>query len=446
MTSACGPNALAAHPSYPPGMSLLALKAALDQAGEASCCHGTYALTERLAIALPDGDLGAADDASFVDWLRAHAEPAPFGVRKQTKVDKNVRDAQRLVARSKVKIGGFEPAKILDEVERALSPTRKLDARLTDVILYPEGGKFSRHKDTPRTSDLVGTLVVEIPHAHEGGAFVVDDNEQEVTFDWGTPHVGSIRWVALFSDVDHEVKPVTRGTRITLVYALVRTDTPRTDPDSQKRLEVIRAAAANVSNVPWPVMIACTRQVIIEENAWPDVSALKGLDRDIAEVFGEAGFDVAVRACMFASQTSAESGMPDMGDVYQMMRLKKPITKKAIARFDDILTFSETLSSDEGDFEGDEIENMSLARFIDDEIGMDHWIFRARAEATMIHEASMFSDDGYFGNEAYEAFIYTLAALEISPKTSKGPRPRPAVVDEHEDEDNEDEDDENDEE
>jgi hypothetical protein len=42
----------------------------------------------------------------------------------------------------------------------------------------------------------------------------------------------------------------------------------------------------------------------------------------------------------------------------------------------------------------------------------------------MIHVASMFSDDGYFGNEAYEAVLYTLAALEILPKTSRKKPPR----------------------
>ena len=425
-------------------MSLGALKLALDKAGEASYCEGTYELTERLAIALPDGDLGAIDDPTFVDWLLEHAEPAPFGNNKQTKVDKKVRNAQRLVARGKVKVGGFEPAKIMDEVENALSPTRKLTARLTDVIIYPEGGKFSRHKDTPRTQDLVGTLIVELPYAHEGGEFVVDDGDKVHLVDWsGKANKNRVRWVALFSDVDHEVKPVTKGSRITLVYSLIRTDVPRGDAVSKARREILRTVADNMGDVRWPVMIACSRQIIIEDNAWPEVSALKGMDRDIAEVFVEAGYDVTVRACMFASQINAHGGMPDMGDVYQMMRLKKPITKKAIQKFDDILTFAETLTSDEGEFEEDEVENMSLAKFIDDEIGMDHWVFRARAEATMIHAASMFSDDGYFGNEAYEAFLYTLAALEISHKTS---RKKPARVVVEDDEDDEDEDDDDDDE
>jgi len=427
-------------------MSLLALKAALDKASEASCCSGTYELTERLAIALPHGDLGAADDPKFVDWLLQHAEPAPFGAKKQTKVDKKVRNAQRLEDRGKVRVGGFEPHTILDEVESALSPTRKLEARLTDVIIYPEDGKFSRHKDTPGTQDLVGTLVVEIPHAHEGGAFVVDDGETVREFDWSGPaNPKALRWVALFSDVDHEVRPVTKGTRITLVYALIRTDTPRLDPEAKARRDLIGKAARELRGARWPVMVACARQVIIEENAWPEVSALKGMDRDIAEAFIEAGFDVTVRACLFASQANVDGGLPNMDDVYQMMRLKKPITKKAIAKLDDIMTFAETVTGDDGNFEEEDINRMSLARFIDDEINTDQWVFRSRAEATMIHAASMFSDDGYFGNEAYEAFIYTLAALEISMKTKNGSPARRAPIVEDEDEDDEDDEDEDDE-
>src|SRR3569623_3003244 len=107
-------------------MRLTALKAALDSASEASWCEGTYQLAERLAIALPGGDLGAVDDPGFVDWLLAHSEVAPFGSAKQPKLDKTVRHALRLVARGKAKIGGFAPKAILDQLENALSPPHRL--------------------------------------------------------------------------------------------------------------------------------------------------------------------------------------------------------------------------------------------------------------------------------------------------------------------------------
>ena len=52
----------------------------------------------------------------------------------------------------------------------------------------------------------------------------------------------------------------------------------------------------------------------------------------------------------------------------------------------------------------------------------------------------MFSIDGWLGNEASEAFLYTLAALEISPKTRK----QPATHVTHDDDDGDDGDDDDD--
>ncbi len=415
-------------------MSLAALKLALDRAGEAAYCEGIYRPTERLAIALPDGDLAAVDDPNFVDWLLAHAESAPFGAGKTTRINKKVRHALRLVARGAVKIGGFDPARLMDQISAALSPTRELVAKLTDVIVYPEGGKFLRHKDTPRSAELVGTLVVELPIAHTGGAFhVVEGGTPQV------PHRGAqdpttLRWVALFSDVDHEIKRVTSGTRVTLVYSLERTDILRSDSESMKRRSALREAAVGLAPVRWPVMIACTRQVITRETAWPEVDDLRGLDRDIAEAFIEAGFDVTVRACLFTSERPEDGrAFPDITNVSEVMRLRLPMTQKVIGKLGDVLTYAEEASDDSGEA----YVNASLARYIDDPIDIDQWVIRARAEATMIHEASMFSIDGWLGNEASEAFLYTLAALEISPKTRK----QPATHVTHDDDDGDDGDD-----
>jgi hypothetical protein len=147
-------------------MSIDALKKALEALPDPSHVAGTTKLQERFAIALPDGDVGALDDKMFVDWLVEHAEDAPFGHGGETKRDKKVRNAKRLVARGKADIAGFDPALVLPEIEAALSPRFHLDAALEDVIVYPVGGQFARHKDTPKPADLVGTLVVGLPIAH----------------------------------------------------------------------------------------------------------------------------------------------------------------------------------------------------------------------------------------------------------------------------------------
>src|SRR5687767_11336875 len=112
-------------------MTLAALAKTLDTIDEQTSCEGTLRLSERVALALPDGDVGAVDDASFVKWLTEHGEVAPFGAAKQTKVDKKVRHAMRLKARGKVDVAGFDPEDILGEIETALSPRTHLAATLT---------------------------------------------------------------------------------------------------------------------------------------------------------------------------------------------------------------------------------------------------------------------------------------------------------------------------
>lgn len=395
-------------------MSLDQLRAVLDRIEEASCCSGTHVASERIAIALPDGDVGAVDDPKFVDWLRAHSEPAPYGEGTITKVDAKVRAAQRLIARDKVTVHGFEPAALLDTIEATLSPGVHLDAHLTDVLTYEKGGKFLRHKDTPRSEDLIGTLVVGLPIEHGGGAFVVDDGRGAQTFDWsGKAKPNTVHWVALFSDVDHEILPITKGARVTLVYALHRTDRPRGDAAWSRRQEAIVKACRSLSVRAWPLMIACGRRVIAEPGAEQPqgLDTLRGADRDIAEALVAAGYRVAVRACIAPVPNYDDPPRPDPGafptgtEMFAITRLKAVPSPEAI---------------EDTDYEGGgaEMEELML-----DAIGLDQWLIRKHAAATLAQEHGMWSETGYFGNEGYDALLYTLAALEVTKGKSGSKKP-----------------------
>ena len=131
-------------------MSIDDLRSALLALDEPAFCEGSVQLSERLAIVLPDGDLATADWPRFVEWLVEHGEPAPFGQDGETRLDPAVRSAIRLAARGAARVGGFDPACVLGAIEDALSPRTHLVATLTDVLVYPPGGHFARHKDTPR--------------------------------------------------------------------------------------------------------------------------------------------------------------------------------------------------------------------------------------------------------------------------------------------------------
>jgi hypothetical protein len=71
---------------------------------------------------------------------------------------------------------------------------------------------------------MFGSLVVALPTPHEGGALVLRHQGQEWTFDsaamLSVALPCSIAYVTFFSDVEHEVLPVTSGHRVTLTYNL----------------------------------------------------------------------------------------------------------------------------------------------------------------------------------------------------------------------------------
>ncbi len=396
-------------------MSLETLKAVLEELPDPSYVEGVAKLSERFAIALPDGDVAALDDKVFLDWLIEHAEVAPFGDKGETKLDRSVRNAKRLVARGQASVTGFEPAAVLPAIEAALSPRFHLDARLEDIIVYQKGGKFARHKDTPRTAELVGTLVVGLPFAHEGGTFTITDGGKRHVVDWsGQPDRNTVRWVALFSDVDHAIEEVTSGARITLVYSLSRSPRTRTDAASAGKLAKLRAAVSGME-IDNQLMIACTRQIVTDGTQPQSIDTLRGTDREIADTFIEAGFNVAVRACIVGGRDEGgEPGFPDLEDAYGVTRLSKAIPNDVIAKMDDIVSFSDEIDLEEYGEEGEESEaGVALGSYVLDYVDMDRWVIRERAHASVIYEG-MYSESGYFGNEATFGHIYTLAALEVS--------------------------------
>jgi hypothetical protein len=398
-------------------VSVEELTAALNALDEPTSCEGTHPLAEPLALMLPDGDVAALADPRFVDWLLAHAELAPFGEGFVTRVDPGVRNVQRVTGRHEITVAGFDPAAILPAIEAALSSSVHLSARLTDVLVYSAGGKFVRHRDTPYTRDLVGTLVVGLPIAHTGGAFVVDDGTEKRSYDWGAPITNTVRWAALFSDVDHEVCEVTTGARVTLVYALDSTYVPRPSPPYTSKIRTVRAAIDNLDLAGHPLMIACARHVITGKTP-PTVGSLRGIDREVAQQFADAGYQVTVRACL-AATSSEDSERPRFapdgwGEQTAFARLRDGmVTPELRASLGPVHAFvpQNECSGDDGGGWVD-AEPVSLAPHLMPELNQQ-WVIRSKAAATLLHETA-FDEYGFFGNGGFEAYLYTLAALEVS--------------------------------
>ena len=162
-------------------------------------------------------------------------------------------------------------------------------------------------------------------------------------------------------------------------------------------------------------MIACTRQIVTDGKQPQAIDTLRGTDREIAEAFLEAGFEVAVRACIVGDgDEGGERTFPDPTQLYGVTRLSKAIPNSVIAEMDDIVSFTDEVDLEE--YAEDDQETppgIALGGYVLDHVEMDRWVIRTRAHASVIYEG-MYSETGYFGNEASMGHIYTLAALEVS--------------------------------
>ncbi|WP_437649321.1 2OG-Fe(II) oxygenase [Sorangium sp. So ce362] len=158
--------------------------------------------------------------------LCAVADPAPYGRRDRTVHDVRVRDTWE-IDRRRISIDTrrwrrtLEPRLAILRQRLGLPEEGKLEAALDKMLVYGPGQFFAPHQDSERDDDMVGSLVVELPSRHEGGAIVVQHHRETKVFPSATRGPKDLSLIAFYADCHHEVKPVDAGYRITLTYHLL---------------------------------------------------------------------------------------------------------------------------------------------------------------------------------------------------------------------------------
>lgn len=417
--------------------SLAELQAAVEALDAEFVCGGTWRGRQPLALVLPSGERIAMEKRGgpqrFVDALLKHSEPAPFGDGRRNRTDPDVRRAMRVLGRDAIVVEGFDPVTsgVLAIVERELSPYGSLTASLTDVVIYPEGGHFVAHKDTPRSDRMLGTLVVGLPIPHEGGALELRRGEFEVALDWAnaSPDPLTVSWGAFYGDVDHRVLPVTSGARVTLTYQVNvagERSTPTDTPDAASRREALgRALEQALASKGDRLFIPCAHMVIAgkrEKAGEPiPITSLRGRDRHLAALLLDLDLElqIAVRPCL-AIANDDEFHSQDA----ERMTLDRRIPPKS----KEVLGGWVIL---EGDASFDELEApdvFSLARFGPESIAEGDYVTRDAVHAEFLAHTAGYSSTGYFGNESSEAYFYAFAAIEVStPGAPEEPLAPPAA-------------------
>ena len=203
-----------------------------DLAESLSCrftCGGELTSTDKIQLVYENttGELNkvvfpGASDVDIQQLLDA-CSVASFGRNDQLVTDINYRNSLKL-----------DPDNFMTSFQVANTPiqfaamtmmpnVRSIQAEVYKLNIYSSGGFFKAHVDTLRSEQMFGSLVVCLPTQFSGGELVIRHHGRTVKFDWSSPPDNprkTASWAVFFSDVEHEVLPVTEGHRITLTYNL----------------------------------------------------------------------------------------------------------------------------------------------------------------------------------------------------------------------------------
>jgi len=155
--------------------------------------------------------------------LLAKAQPARYGRRDQTMLDRRVRDAGEIPA-SQVKLDRrrwrrtLQPMLAALGADLGLAPGQRLAAKLHNLLIYGPGQFFKQHQDSERADGMVGTLVVTLPSTFTGGAIVVEHVGEVVSY---RANKQPLSFIAFYADCRHEIRPVKTGYRVVLTYDLM---------------------------------------------------------------------------------------------------------------------------------------------------------------------------------------------------------------------------------
>jgi hypothetical protein len=307
---------------------------------------GTFCASGRLPSTLPGLQVAGAGTIALplekrqAAALKKLAHQAPYGKGTRTLVDTNVRRVWELDAGQVALANPEWPAVVTQAIETVQSTLglekQKLEAYLYKLLLYERGSFFLPHRDGEKLDRMVATLVIALPSLHEGGELIVRHEGQEEIVDFSPQSGFQTQFAAFYADCEHEIRPVTSGFRLALVYNLTLAKSKSSIAAPTNRAQIAEAVQllsrwssqrraapdANGDSVSSKMAALLDHQY---SQAGLTRDALKGIDRARADVLfaaaREAGCDASLALVTYWESGSAEP--PDYGRGYGYRRRRR---------------------------------------------------------------------------------------------------------------------------
>ncbi|KAJ3933304.1 MAG: hypothetical protein NXY57DRAFT_892288 [Lentinula lateritia] len=190
------------------------------------------------------GPIGLPLSPRDAQLIITSATQAPFGHGTETKIDTSVRHTWEIEP-ARVSFGNAVWRTWMEEtvvrgVATALgvpSSTTPPKCELYKLLLYEQDSQnilsyvlsFLPHQDTVKAQNMFATMIVVLPSPCTGGQVHVSHSSSQQVFSFDSNSLLSTAVMAWYTDVQHEVKPITSGYRLALSYNLVHV-TPGVPP------------------------------------------------------------------------------------------------------------------------------------------------------------------------------------------------------------------------
>ncbi|TBU40008.1 hypothetical protein BD309DRAFT_1083033 [Dichomitus squalens] len=175
------------------------------------------------------GSIGLPLHVRDAEAIKARAQQAPFGKATKTVVDKSVRDTWEIDGKQ-VEFENRAWAPFMDQVVRTVCETLGVnyDANqprcdLYKLLLYEKGSHFKPHVDTEKADGMFATIVIVLPSRFSGGTVHVTHGDTSEVINCSVNSHTDTTVLAWYTDVQHEVKPITSGYRLALSFNLIHT-------------------------------------------------------------------------------------------------------------------------------------------------------------------------------------------------------------------------------
>lgn len=201
--------------------------------------NGTFSNFGTRPFVLPGLHVESFGEVSFpltegeVSRLITYARKASFGKGVVTVMDTSIRSVWEIDAK-KLSFHNNQWSKsigkIIKKSKRGFGIEHgKVEASLYKLLIYKEGDFFLSHRDSEKEMGMFATLIVGLPSRHSGGKLIVKHGGVEHTYDFSLDdYMYAFPFVSFYADCEHEVKPITSGYRVCLVYNLLLKETDKT--------------------------------------------------------------------------------------------------------------------------------------------------------------------------------------------------------------------------